>query len=63
MTENQLQRRYSILECLLSEKRSNYLISLDNSFILIRNIRTGKGIYTDSLQVAKRWISKDIKLN
>lgn len=61
MTEGQLERRYRILENLFADKRNNYSIRLDGSFISIRNILTLEGIYTDSLQYAKRWIVKDIK--
>ena len=61
MTEGQLEKRYRILENLLADKRSNYSIRLNGSFISIRNISTLEGIYTDSLQDAKRWIAKDVK--
>ncbi len=60
MTENQLEKRSTILSNLLGKNRNNYVIKLDGSFISIRNKSTLKGIYTDSLQVAKRWIVKDI---
>lgn len=60
MTENQIERRYSILEKLLADKRNNYSINLDGYSISIRNNNTLEGIYTDSLQKAKRWILKDI---
>lgn len=61
MTDNQLLRRYKILENVCSEKRNNYSIRLDGSFISIRNNKTKEGIYTDDLQQAKRWILKDMK--
>ena len=61
MTENQLERRYRILEAQTRDKRNNYSIHLDNSFISIRNNKTKEGIYTDSLRVAKRWIRKDME--
>lgn len=62
MTEGQLERRYRILEKLLSDKRYNYTITLDGDFISIRNNITLEGVYTDSLQCAKRWITKDVRL-
>lgn len=61
MTDNQLLRRYKILENVCSEKRNNYSIRLDGSSISIRNTKTQEGIYTDSLQNAKRWILKDME--
>lgn len=60
MTESQLERRSSILNDLIADKRNDYEIRLDNSFISIRNIQTDKGIYTDSLQAAKGWLKKDL---
>ena len=63
MTGNQLERRYAILENFLADKRDNYNIWLSGSFIDIRNKKTLEGIYTDSLQTAKRWLTKDIKSN
>ena len=62
MTEGQIERRYSILENLLDDKRCNYTVTLDGDFISIRNNVTSEGIYTDSLQCAKRWIAKDVRL-
>ena len=62
MTERQLERRYSILENLMEDKRDNYNIKLDRSFISIRSKRTNDGIYTDSLQLAKKWIRKDMEV-
>lgn len=62
MTEGQLEKRYDILENLLADKRCNYSIRLDGDSISIRNNVTLEGIYTDSLQEAKRWIVKDLKL-
>lgn len=61
MTENQLERRYIILVDLIEDKREDYIIKLDGSFISIRNKKTADGTYTDSLQLAKRWIKKDMK--
>lgn len=61
MTDNQLLRRYKILENVCCERRSDYSIHLDGSFISIRNNKNHDGIYTDSLQYAKRWLVKDIK--
>lgn len=61
MTENQIERRYYILERIIGEKRCNYSINLDNAIIDIRNNVTMEGIYTDSLKVAKNWIKKDMK--
>ena len=62
MTERQLERRYNILENLMEDKRDNYNIKLDRSFISIRNKRNNSGIYTDSLQSAKKWIRKDMEV-
>lgn len=61
MTENQIERRYYILERIIGEKRCNYSINLDNAIIDIRKNVTMEGIYTDSLKVAKNWIKKDMK--
>lgn len=61
MTENRLEKRYGILKAETKDKRNNYTIHLDNSFISIRNIKTNEGIYTDSLKIAKRWIRKDME--
>ena len=60
MTERQIERRYKILENLTGDKRNDYSIKLDGSFITVRNEKTADGIYTDSLQSAKRWIRKNI---
>lgn len=62
MTEGQLEKRYKILENLLNDKRWKYSIQLYCSFISIRNNMTLDGVYTDSLQYAKRWIVNDLKL-
>lgn len=59
MNEYQLERRYKILEDICGEKRNNYSINLREIFISIRNIKSGEGIYTDSLRKAKSWIIKD----
>ena len=61
MTEKQLEKRMDILNNLLSAQREKYTIRLDRSFISIRNNSTKEGIYTDSLQAAKRWLVKDMK--
>lgn len=63
MTESQLERRRNSLEMVLEDKESQYSIWLVDSFIDIRNQRTQEGVYTDSLQYAKRWILNDIKKN
>ena len=60
MTERHLERRYNVLENLTGNKRNDYSINLDSSFITVRNEKTEDGIYTDSLRSAKRWIRKDI---
>lgn len=60
MTDAQLQRRYNILTKLTGDKRDNYTINLDDTYIQIRNNTTLEGIRTDSLQSAKRWIKKDM---
>ena len=62
MTERQLERRYKILEDLTGDKRNDYSIKLEGSFITIRSIKTDDGIYTDSLQSAKKWIRKDMEV-
>ena len=61
MTDKQLERRYTILEKLMEDKRNYYAINLNYTFISIRNKTTMQGIYTDSLQSAKRWIVKDMR--
>ena len=61
MTERQLEKRYKTLEDMTGDKRHNYSIKLDGSFITIRNKETAEGINTDSLQTAKQWIRKDMK--
>ena len=61
LTDYHLEKRYSILEAVCGENRNNYSIRLDCSFISIRNNKTSEGIYTDSLNKAKRWLKKDLK--
>ena len=63
MTDNQLEKRYKILEKLIENERDNYTISLNDTFISIRNKATMQGIETDSLQHAKRWIAKNMEEN
>lgn len=60
MTENRIEKRYNILVNLTENKRNNYNIQLQDCFISIRNNATSEGIYTDSLQSAKRWLIKDM---
>ena len=61
MTDNQLERRYNILTKLMEDRRDNYTINLDDTYIQIRNNITLEGIRTDSLQSAKQWIKKDME--
>lgn len=65
MTERQNERRMSILRSILAKEQHNlYEIRMDWSrFISIRNKKTLEGIYTDSLQNAKKWIRKDATVN
>ena len=59
VTDKQLERRYNILLKLVDDERANYTINLNDTSIYIRNNTTLDGIFTDSLQTAKKWIRKD----
>lgn len=61
MTDAQLERRYNILTKLMEDKRNNYTVNLDDTYIQISNNITLAGIRTDSLQSAKQWIIKDVE--
>ena len=63
MTDAQLQRRYNIITKLMGDRRNDYTINLDDTYIRIRNTSTLEGIRTDSLQSAKKWIKKDMEEN
>ena len=63
MTDSQLERRYNILTKLMEDKRNNYTVNLDNTYIQIRNSSTLEGLCTDSMKSAKQWIIKDMEEN